>query len=130
MYDNAFIKLTNRETFNNLIGTYSAITIILKNIYEKYYTDNEFSDMVDGLSSQSYSYPSCSMDKVRQYFKLSELPKDIKDDFCSFMDSTNPLTDLDCEITEYASALFQNIRTVNSLSSESLYNSLNPKANK
>jgi hypothetical protein len=127
---NAFINLTNRETFNNLIGTYSAITLILKNIYEKYYTDNYFAEMVDNLSSQTYSYPACAMDKVRQYFKLSELPDNIKDDFCSFMETNSPLTDIDCEVTEYASALFQNIRTLNSLSSESLYNSLNPKANK
>ena len=129
-FGNSFINLTNRETFNNLIGTYSAITIILKNIYEKYYTDTHYAEMVDNLSGYSNSYPSSANDNVRQYFKLSELPRDIKDDFCSFMDAENPLTDLDCEVTEYSSALFQNIRTVSSLSSESLYNSLNPKANK
>jgi len=56
--DNSFINLTSRETFNNLIGTYSAITLILKNIYEKYYVDSSFAEMVDGLSNQSYSYPS------------------------------------------------------------------------
>lgn len=126
---NAFINLTNRETFNNLIGTYSAITLILKNIYEKYYTDDYFAEMVDSLSSSSYSYPSCAMDKVRQYFKLSDIPDNIRDDFCGIMEDA-PLTDIDCEITEYASALFQNIRTVNSLSGQSLYNSLNPRANK
>jgi hypothetical protein len=129
-FDNSFITLTNRETVNNLIGTYSAITLILKNIYDKYYTEPNFAEMVDGLSIQSYSYPSCAMDKFRQYFKLSELPSNIKDDFCSFMEKNNPLTDLECEVTEYASALFQNIRAINSLSSESLYNSLNPRANK
>lgn len=129
-FDNSFINLTNRETFNNLIGTYSAITIILKNIYEKYYSDKQYAEMVDNLSSQTHSYPTTASDNERQYFKLSELPSNIIDDFCSFMEQDNPLTDLDCEITEYASALFQNIRTMNSLSSESLYNSLNPRANK
>ena len=128
-FGNTFINLTNRETFNNLIGTYSAITIILKSIYEKYYTDNNFAEMVDNLSSQNYSYPSWAMDKVRQFFKLSELPDDIKDDFNAFND-TNNTNDLEWEVTEYASALFQNIRAVNSLSNESLYNSLNPRANK
>lgn len=94
-FDNSFINLTNRETFNNLIGTYSAITLILKNIYDKYYTEANFAEMVDGLSIQSYSYPSCAMDNFRQYFKLSELPPKIKNDFCSFMDKNNPLTDLE-----------------------------------
>ena len=51
--------------------------------------------MVDGLSNQSYSYPACSMDKVRQYFKLSELPDNIRDDFDSFLNTGNPLTDLE-----------------------------------
>ena len=128
-FGNAFVNLTNTETFNNLIGTYSAITIILRNIYEKYYSDKNFAEMVDSMSGQGYSYPGCATDNVRQYFKLSELPSNIKDDFCSFMAKDERLTDLECEITEYSSALFQNIRTVNSLSSESLYNSLNPRAN-
>mmetsp|Transcript_41539 Transcript_41539/g.47921 ORF Transcript_41539/g.47921 Transcript_41539/m.47921 type:complete len:84 (+) Transcript_41539:133-384(+) len=57
-HENAFINLTNRETCNNLIGTYSAITIILRNIYEKYYGDPYYAEMVDNLSSQIYSYPS------------------------------------------------------------------------
>lgn len=128
-FGNTFINLTNRETFNNLIGTYSSITIILKSIYDKYYTDSQYAEMVDNLSSQNYSYPSCAMDKVRQSFNLSELADNIKDDFNVFND-TNNSNDIEWEVTEYASALFQNIRTVNSLSDESLYTSLNPKANK
>ena len=128
-FGNTFTNLTNRETFNNLIGTYSAITIIIKSIYEKYYIDPQFAEMVDNLSSHNYSYPAWATDKVRQFFKLSELPKNISDDFNAFMD-TGHSNDLEWEVTEYASALFQNIRTVNSLSDESLYNSLNPRANK
>jgi hypothetical protein len=78
-----------------LIGTYSAITLILKNIYQKYYTDEYFAEMVDNLSSQSYSYPSCAMDKMRQYFKLSDLPESYRDDFCAFMDTNNNAIDLE-----------------------------------
>ena len=129
MFGNTFTNLTNRETFNNLIGTYSAITIIIKSIYEKYYTDPQYAEMVDNLSSHNYSYPAWATDRARNFFKLSELPKNIRDDFNAFMDTGNS-NDLECEVTEYASALFQNIRTVNSLSDQSLYNSLNPRANK
>lgn len=94
-FGNSFINLTNRETFNNLIGTYSAITLILKNIYHKYYTDKNFAEMVDNLSSQSYSYPSSAIDKVRQFFKLSDLPESIKGDFCAFTDTNNELINIE-----------------------------------
>jgi hypothetical protein len=88
-FANTFINLTSRETFNNLIGTYSSITIILKSIYDKYYTDSQYAEMVDNLSTQSYSYPSCAMDKVRQSFNLSELPDSISDDFNVFTENNN-----------------------------------------
>ena len=112
--------LTSRETFNNLVATYSAICLMMQHIYGKYRNDQEFTEEVDSLSNSSNLNIEAVQAKRKQEFRFFELPDAVRRDF-EFSISHRMKLDLQFSVTEYSAAVFQNLRVIHSLQEESLY---------
>mmetsp|Transcript_21103 Transcript_21103/g.20275 ORF Transcript_21103/g.20275 Transcript_21103/m.20275 type:complete len:118 (+) Transcript_21103:879-1232(+) len=111
-------RLTQTETLNNLVATFSGICMLMDDVYDLYFSNDFTSEIIDSLSQNCMVSQEIVGKKIKKTYSLNDMNvKYNSDSQFSFPPDLeqNIQSNLTFEITEYATLVFQNIRSLYSL---------------